>query len=266
MDDRRGVLLKVAYDGGGFSGWAAQEGARTVEATLRGAIAAIDVNASAPRGASRTDAGVHAAAQAAAFDSTLPIDPRGWVLALNAHLPDDVAVRSARLVPTGYQPRFSARGKRYRYGLLLDPVRDPEHARTTWRVGFKLDPSAIRAGCNKLLGTHDFAAFRTSRDERKETERTLERVDLVQHGDDGRLASIVVVGSAFLHNMVRIIVGTLVDVGRGHLSPDCIDQAFATGSRAVLGSTAPAHGLTLEEVMLDVPPIDLPEGGEPWPR
>lgn len=261
MDTRRGVLLKVAYDGSAFSGWAAQAGARTVEETLRGAVATIDQGASPPRGASRTDAGVHAAGQAAAFDATLPIDPRGWVLALNAHLPDDVAVRAARIVPIGYHPRFAAQGKVYRYRLLLDPVRDPLHARVTWRVGFSLDHARMRAACAKLVGTHDFAAFRTSRDERKTTERTLRRVELAVDAADPRLASVLVEGSAFLHNMVRIIVGTLVDVGRGRLDPSCIDDAFATRDRSALGTTAPAHGLTLEEVLLA--PVD--GGGAPWP-
>lgn len=256
-----GVLLEVGYDGTAFSGWAAQAGARTVEETLRGAIAAIDKDASLPRGASRTDAGVHAAGQAAAFDATLPIDPRGWVLALNAHLPDDVAVRSARVVPIGYQPRFAAQGKVYRYRLLLDRVRDPLHARTSWRIGFALDHERLRATCAKLVGTHDFGAFRTSRDERTITERTLRRVELVIDPTDPRHVSIVVEGSAFLHNMMRILVGTLVDVGRGRLDPSCIDQAFASRQRSALGTTAPAHGLTLERVLLA--PVE--GGGPPWP-
>lgn len=259
----RGVLLQVAYDGTAFSGYAAQTGARTVEETLRTAIATVDAKASPPRGASRTDAGVHAEGQAVAFDAALPIDPRGWVLALNAHLPDDLAVRSARLVPEGYAPRFSSRGKRYRYRWLLDPVRDPLLARRTWRVGFSLDPEQMRAACIHLVGTHDFAAFRTSRDERTITQRTLEHVELTTDAADARQLSLVVRGTAFLHNMMRIIAGTLIDVGRGRLDPSCILQAFETKNRAVLGSTAPAHGLTLEEVFLDVPANE--DGGAPWP-
>ncbi len=264
MADPQGILLRVAYDGGGFSGWAAQQGTRTVEETLRTAIAAVDAGASAPRGASRTDAGVHAAGQAAAFDATLGIDPRGWVLALNSNLPDDVAVRRAEIVPIGYNPRFASRGKRYRYRLLLDQVRDPNHARHSWRVGFELDPERLRAAASKLVGTHDFAAFRTSRDERTNTERTVRSVTIDTDPRDPRLVSIVVDGTAFLHNMIRIVAGTLVDVARGRLEPDCIDRAFASGERSLLGSTAPAHGLMLEEVMLDVP--SAPPESPPWPR
>src|SRR5579864_1524382 len=122
-----GVLLEVSYDGTGFRGWARQgrEATRTVEETLNGAILAVDPRASAVRGTSRTDAGVHAEGQLAAFDTTLDIPARGWTLALNRHLPEDVAVRAARAVPAGFAPRFVALGKRYRYRVLVDRVRDP---------------------------------------------------------------------------------------------------------------------------------------------
>jgi tRNA pseudouridine38-40 synthase len=259
MDATTGILLTVAYDGTAFSGWAAQRGTRTVEDVLAGALRAVDANASHVRGTSRTDAGVHAEAHPVAFDAALPIEPRGWVLALNSNLPDDLAVRSARTVPAGFNPRFVAKEKRYRYRLLLDVVRDPLHASRSWRVGHALDRERMREACSALVGTHDFAAFRTSRDERTDTVRTLRQVLLEELSP--RILSVVVDGNAFMHNMVRILVGTLVDVGRGHLDPDCIARAFATGERKHLGTTAPPQGLTLERVELD-----LPEGtGAPWP-
>ena len=259
MDATTGILLTVAYDGTAFSGWAAQRGTRTVEDVLSGALRAVDANASHVRGTSRTDAGVHAEAHPVAFDAALPIEPRGWVLALNSNLPDDLAVRSARTVPTGFNPRFVAKEKRYRYRLLLDVVRDPLHAARSWRVGHALDRERMREACDALVGTHDFSAFRTSRDERTDTVRTLRQVLLEELSP--RILSVVVDGNAFMHNMVRILVGTLVDVGRGHLDPDCIAGAFATGERKHLGTTAPPQGLTLERVDLD-----LPEGtGAPWP-
>src|SRR5262245_5640498 len=133
---RTGVLVQVAYDGTSFSGWASQKSARTVEDTLRGAILSVDANATGPRGTSRTDAGVHAEGQLAAFDTTLALPPRGWVLTLNQHLPDDVAVRWAQLIPSGYSPRFASRKKRYRYDLLLDKVRDPLLSNRAWRIGY----------------------------------------------------------------------------------------------------------------------------------
>jgi tRNA pseudouridine38-40 synthase len=252
-----GVLLTVAYDGSGFVGWARQKSERSVEATLEQAIRAIDPDASPPRGTSRTDAGVHAEGQLAAFDTTRSIDARGWVLALNAKLPDDVAVRRARSIDVEYNPRFAAKTKRYRYRIFNDELRDP-HVRRAWRVAHALDLDRMRREGARLVGTHDFAAFRASSDERLETTRTLARVAVEQ---DEKMVSIVVEGDAFLHNMVRIIAGTLVDVARGHLPEGTVERAFATKDRALLGPTAPPSGLTLEHIE-----IDLPQGaGDPWP-
>jgi tRNA pseudouridine38-40 synthase len=255
-----GVLLQMAYDGTAFHGWAVQPGARTVEEALRGAIATLDPRASAPRGTSRTDAGVHAEAQMVAFDASLEIPPRGWVLALNQHLPDDACVRNARSVAPGYNPRFASRGKRYRYDLLLDRVRDPLLRDRAWRIGWPLDLDRMGREASHIEGTHDFAAFRSAHDARHDTVRTMQRCGIERRAE--RRASIVVEGDAFMHNMVRILVGTLVDVGRGHLPEGTVARALDSGQRAHAGMTAPAHGLLLEAARLD-----LPEGtGAPWPR
>jgi tRNA pseudouridine38-40 synthase len=254
-----GVLLTVAYDGTAFSGWAAQKEARTVEDVVRGAIRAVDDKADGPRGTSRTDAGVHARAQMAAFDASLEIPPRGWVLAVNQHLPDDVAVRAARSVPAGFHPRFASRGKRYRYELALDQVRDPLLRDRAWRIGYDLDMERLAREARAIVGTHDFAAFRAAGDAREVTTRTIARAD-VERTAAG--AAIVVEGTAFLYNMVRILVGTLVDVARGQLSEGTIARAIEAKDRACAGQTAPACGLYLDHVDLA-----LPEGsGEPWPR
>lgn len=254
-----GVLLEVAYDGTDFHGWAAQSGVRTVEDTLRGAVLALDPRASRVRGTSRTDAGVHAEGQLVAFDTEHDIPARGWTLGLNQHLPEDVAVRSARPVPPGFAPRFAARGKRYRYRVLADPVRDPRWRTRAWRVS-EVDPAAMQREGEAAVGTHDFAAFRSAGDERATTVRTLTRVD-VERGADPRVLSVVVEGNAFLYNMVRILVGTMVDAGRGRLAPGAVARALETRERRVAGITAPAHGLVLEQVHLD-----LPEGtGARWP-
>src|SRR5581483_8603606 len=154
----KGVLLTVAYDGSQFVGWARQKSGRSVEETLQQAIRKIDPDSSSPRGASRTDAGVHADGQRAAFDTTRTIDPRGWVLALNSNLPDDVAVRQAREVRAEYNPRFQSKLKRYRYRLLLDEVRDPNRRHRTWRIPWTLDLEKMRREAKLLEGTHDFAA------------------------------------------------------------------------------------------------------------
>ncbi len=255
----RGVLLEVSYDGTAFHGWARQTNARTVQETLSGAVLAIDPRAGVLRGTSRTDAGVHAEGQLATFDTTLEIPPRGWALGINKHLPDDVAVRAARIVTPGFSPRSAARGKRYRYRVLVDSARDPHWRTRAWRIP-ELDTDAVAREAEAVVGVHDFASFRSSGDARTNTIRHLTRVE-VEREADPRVVSVVVEGNAFLYNMVRILVGTMVDVGRGRLAVGTLSRALAALDRRAAGTTAPAHGLVLERVELD-----LPEGaGERWP-
>jgi tRNA pseudouridine38-40 synthase len=261
MIPAHGVLVQVAYDGSGFSGWAAQKAARTVEDALRGAIRALDPRAEGPRGTSRTDAGVHAEGQLAAFDATFAMPPRGWVLTLNQHLPDDVSVRSARAVPVSYNPRFASKKKRYGYHLLLDKVRDPLHRDRAWRIGYDMDMERLQREAKAIVGTHDFAAFRSVGDCRAVTTRTIHDVHVERSRDDARTARIVIEGNSFLYNMVRILVGTLVDVARGRLPEGSVERAIAGRDRALAGQTAPAHGLVLESIELDLPE----DAGPPWP-
>jgi len=255
-----GILLTVAYDGTDFSGWAYQKVGRTVADALNGAVLAVDAKAGPLRGTSRTDAGVHAEMQMVAFDASLEIAPRNWVLGINSHLPKDVAVRRAQYVPLDFNPRFRCNEKTYRYRLLTDRVRDPLHRHYAWRVPHPLDVQKMNEEAKSALGTHDFRAFRSSGDERTDTVRTLTQMDVIQSSDE-RGIDIVVTGDAFLYNMVRILVGTLVDVGRGKTEPGTIARALANGERGILGETAPAQGLTLERVVLALPS----ESGEAWP-
>jgi tRNA pseudouridine38-40 synthase len=257
------VLLTVAYDGTEFHGFVRQEGLRTVEDTLLGAVRSLDDGVKVISGVSRTDAGVHAESQMVAFDATRDIEPRGWVLGTNKHLPEDVAVRAARILPEpGFIPRFASVQKRYRYRLLVDRVRDPFHRTRAWRIdhahAFDVDKLAREAA--SIVGTHDFAAFRSSKDERDNTTRTI--FDVKVESRSSRECDIAITGTAFMHNMVRILVGTLVDVGLGRKELGTIAKALESKDRSHAGMTAPPHGLTLETVDLK-----LPEGaGEPWPQ
>jgi tRNA pseudouridine38-40 synthase len=253
-----GVLLRVSYDGTAFHGWARQNRARTVEETLRGAVLAVDPRAGPLRGASRTDAGVHADGQLAAFDGTLRVPPRGWVLEINKHLPEEVAVRAAWIVPAGFSPRLAARGKRYRYRVLVDAVRDPRWRTRAWRVP-RLDVDAVAREAALARGTHDFAGFRAAGDTRKNTVRTLTRVDVIRE-EDPRVVAVIIEGNAFLQHMVRILVGTIADVGRGRLPEGAVAAAIDAGDRRAAGTTAPAHGLVLEHV-----DVELEGGCERWP-
>jgi tRNA pseudouridine38-40 synthase len=258
---RFGVLLEVAYAGTHFHGWAAQDDTRTVQGELAGAIRAVDPHASLPRGTSRTDAGVHAQRQLAAFDASVEIPPRGWVLALNQHLPDDACVRSARAVPCRFEPRFAAKHKRYVYRILRDRVRDPLWHERSWRIGWPLDVARLTSEAKAIVGTHDFRAFRSAHDPRLDTVRTVRRVDAVSGAADPRILELVFEGNAFLYNMVRILTGTLVDVARGQRADGAVARALASGLRADAGMTAPAVGLTLEHVELELPA----DTGAPWP-
>ncbi|WP_437528039.1 tRNA pseudouridine(38-40) synthase TruA [Sorangium sp. So ce726] len=257
----RGILLSVAYDGRPFAGFARQRDQRTVSGELLGALRVIDPGIREIRGASRTDAGVHARDQRVAFDTTAPLPPRGWVLATARHLPEEIVIRRAAVVRLGFSPRFESLRKRYRYLVLRDLVRDPFLSRRAWRVEGITDEAIERARAEALAakGTHDFAAFRTSADERTTTVRTLYGVELSLDPADPRVVRIDVEGNAFLHNMVRILVGTLMDVARGHLAPGAIARALSSLDRRDAGITAPPDGLYLERIHL------RDDGQDAWP-
>ncbi len=173
-------------------------------------------------------------------------------------------MRRARAVPRDFQPRFAARRKRYIYRILEDRVRDPLWQERSWRVGWPLDRGRLSREAAAIVGSHDFRAFRSAHDPRIDTVRTLTRAEVVasQEGHDARILGLVFEGNAFLYNMVRILVGTLVDVARGHREEGSIARAIASGKRSDAGMTAPAVGLTLEDIDLDLPEA----AGDPWPQ
>lgn len=254
------VLLQLAYDGTAFHGWARQPGQRTVQGEVERAIAEMNGAPVDLRGTSRTDAGVHALAQKAAFDPARDIAPDGWRRGLSRLLPADVEVVDATRVPRGYSPRFDSVDKTYRYLLLVSEARDPLLRDRVWHLGQRalgrgertLDVPAMRAAATALVGTHDFRAFRSADDEREETERTISRLEVVEaFGGDSRIVGIEVCGTAFMKNMVRILTGTLVDVGRGSRTAESVTALLGpSGDRRDAGPTAPAAGLTLVEVRL----------------
>jgi tRNA pseudouridine38-40 synthase len=198
------------------------------------------------RGAGRTDAGVHAAAQVASFSLEARIPEAGLLRGLNSILPADVAVLEVAQVAADFDARFSARGKVYRYQVWNHPVRSPLHARTTWHVRSALDMAVMRRAAEELRGEHDFRAFRAADCERRTTRRVVRRLDVERQA---ALLSFEIEATAFLKNMVRILVGTLVDLGRGRLPPDAVARMLETGDRTAGGVTAPPQGLTLLRVL-----------------
>jgi len=283
-----GVCLCLGYDGTDFHGWQAQPGLRTVQGMLEEAIDEMGIEHSPARGCSRTDAGVHALGQIASFAAEIEVPREGWVSGLNARLPKDIVVHDARACYRRYNPRFHAAHKRYRYLVRCGQQRDPLIRHQAWQLGPKgtrrdvarstrggrvedyLDVDAMRAAAASFVGEHDFRAFRQSGDEREIVVREMFEVS-VKPGWRGRedLLAFEVIGNAFMKNMVRIMVGTLVDVGCGRLAPDAIPAMLRENSdRADAGQTAPAHGLTLVEIKLvrfDGPgdAFDRPTEGEP---
>lgn len=253
-----GILLTLSYDGTQYSGYAKQTNGRTIAGELEGAIAVIDPKASTTRGVSRTDAGVHARGQLVAFDSTRFIDPRGWVLALNRELPDDIAVLRAATTAPSFEPRRCVLSKTYTYRILPSPTREPLVVRA-WRVPYRLNQLAMSEAAARLQGEHDFRAFRGAADTRTDTVRHIFRIQLAPAAHDPRVLELTVTGNKFLYNMLRIIAGTLVDIGRGHLPGDTFERALASGLRKDLGITAPPEGLVLEEIVL------AESGTDHWP-
>jgi tRNA pseudouridine38-40 synthase len=266
-----GVRLTLAYDGTEFAGWQRQPGQRTVESTVAAAIHAVTPHRSNLRGASRTDAGVHALCQVASFDCDRHLPPDAWLHELNMHLPDDVSVQRVETVAAGYNPRRDAGRKRYRYMLRVGRRRDPLTRHRAWQLGPSfakppglprdisfptvrdfLDLDAMVEAGRHLQGRHDFRAFQASNDYRTQTVRTLFAVRILELPyDRPDLLAIEVEGNAFLKNMVRILAGTLVDVGRQHRPPDGMPALLHEGAtRDDAGPTAPAHGLTLMDVVL----------------
>jgi tRNA pseudouridine38-40 synthase len=253
------VLLTVAYDGGDFAGFARQRDARTIAGELDGAVRAIDPSASLVRGVSRTDSGVHAYGQRVAFDTALDIPPRAWAHEIARHSSDAIAVvRASRVDPT-YDPRSHARHKTYRYVVLCSRARDPFLRGRAWRIEERLNHEVLREEANTLVGQHDFRAFRTSVDRRVDTVRTVFRIDLLTGAPDSRCVTLEIQGDRFLHRMVRIITGTLIDVSRGRLESGACKRALNSGDRDMLGITAPPDGLYLVDVVLD------DEGTDNWP-
>jgi tRNA pseudouridine38-40 synthase len=254
-----GVLLTLAYDGGPFSGYAKQKNGRTIAGELEGAIATVDPKASTTRGVSRTDAGVHARGQLVAFDSTKNIDPRGWVLALNRELPREIAIVRAARTPARFEPRRAVLSKTYVYRILESRTRDPLVDRFAWRLPYRLNQLDMQEAAATLEGEHDFRAFRGSADAREETVRHIFRISLSPAAEDSRITELTVTGNKFLYNMIRIIAGTLVDIGRGFLPKDATTRALRSGLRKDLGMTAPPDGLVLRSIELTEP------GTDEWP-
>ncbi len=250
------VLLTLEYDGTGYAGWQRQLNGLGVQEVLENALRDACGEPITVTGASRTDGGVHARGQCAHFDTASRIPPDRFPFVLNTRLPGDIRVTESREVPPAFHARFLSAGKRYTYR-----IENARHGSALTRlyaahVPVPLDLIAMQASLPSLLGTHDFAAFQASGGTARTTVRTLRLAELRR---EGSLLVLTVEGNAFLYNMVRIIAGTLMEIGLGKRAPDAFTRAFATKDRLALGLTAPPQGLELTRVYYDPEAFVHPE-------
>ncbi len=245
-------LLTVAYDGTAYCGWQAQKNGPSVQETLETALSRLLGAFTRVTGASRTDAGVHALGQRAHFDADTRIPPDKLPFALNTMLPPDIRVTAGLAVPDTLHARFSVAQKTYTYRIHNAPHASALYRNLTAHVPLALDERRMHAAAQALAGTHDFAAFCAAGGSAKTTVRHISRIAVAREGDR---VTLTVTGNAFLYNMVRIIAGSLIDIGHGKLPPDCLTRALTTLNRLDLGVTAPACGLELTEIQY--PPESL---------
>ncbi len=247
----RTIKLVLEYDGSELSGWQRQANAITVQEHLERALATLLREPVGVTGASRTDAGVHALGQVAAFRTSATIAAHGIRRGLNSQLPPSIAIIAASEAPAAFHPRLWARGKRYSYRILNRADRSPLLRKRAWHRPLPLNLEAMRVASKALEGEHDFAAFRATGCTARTTRRHIDSIAIERRQQ--HVLEIAVVGNAFLRNMVRIIAGTLVDVGQGRMSAEALAAVLASGDRTLAGQTAPAHGLTLMEVFYSEP-------------
>jgi len=244
-DDSRNLLLTLRFVGTNYAGYQVQQNATGVCTVLQDAMQRVLGAREAVKGCSRTDAGVHASRYCLSFTTKNSMPCDSLVGALNAHLPDDIAVTSCREVTLGFHARYSATGKEYTYKLLNSRVRDPFLEGFCHRVAYPIDASVLHAQAQDFLGRHDFTAFKAKGGKPGDAVRTISYFSVERQGE---LVLFTVRGDGFLYKMVRIMVGTLLGIASGRLPPGCIPGIIAGGERSRAGQTAPAHGLYLSDV------------------
>lgn len=242
------LALILAYDGSAFQGWQTQSSGNGVQDHLERALAAIAGHRIATLCAGRTDAGVHALRQVVHFDTQVARPGNAWVRGVNAHLPPQVAVRQAREVDESFHARYGASLRRYRYLLHRSPVRHPLLAgRAGWTFR-PLDPDRLREAATLLVGEHDFSAFRSSECQAASPVRRIDAIDLVEQGP---LMLLSFVGNAFLHHMIRNIVGTLLMAADGRRPVEWVGEVLASRDRRFAAPTFAPDGLYLDGARYD---------------
>lgn len=240
--------LNLSYLGAAFNGWQSQSDGSGVQDALQKALATFLRHPVRVIGASRTDAGVHAEGQVACFDTPEVFDERRWLRALHALIPADIGVRAITPVADDFHPILASRAKAYRYRVWVGEGRLPLLAPFVWEGHVGLNVEAMQVACKFFLGRHDFSSFCAADSGAKTRERTILECEVVAQGP---LLDFWVIGDGFLKQMVRSMVGTLVEVGRGCYPPESVAAILAMRDRKQAGMTAPARGLALVQVFYE---------------
>ena len=232
------IKLTIAYDGTNYCGWQVQPNGITVEEVVNKALKKLT-------GASRTDSGVHALGNVAVFDTHTTIPPERISYALNQRLPEDIVIVKSEEVAEDFHPRYCDCSKTYEYHILNTRIPIPTKRLTNYFVSYDLDVEKMRKAAGYLIGEHDFVSFCNVRTDVEDTVRTVTELEILKDGEE---ITIRISGNGFLYNMVRIIVGTLIRVGRGFYEPEKVKEILEAKDRKAAGVTAPPHGLILAEI------------------
>lgn len=241
------VMLTVAYDGTSYHGWQIQPNEETVEGVLNRCLSALLGEKIEVTGASRTDAGVHAMGNVAVFDTESPIPADKISYALNRSLPEDIRIQKSQEVDRDFHPRHCPSHKTYEYRIYCAPFPMPIKRFYSYFTYVPLDVCLMSQGAQYLTGTHDFKSFCSVQTQAETTVRQIDSIEILESRTGGDIV-IRVTGRGFLYNMVRIIAGTLMEVGRGHIPPEEVEAILAAKDRQAAGPTAPACGLTLIKI------------------
>jgi tRNA pseudouridine38-40 synthase len=241
----KNIKLVLEYDGTKYAGWQRQNNAITIQQMLEESIYHITGEELKVIGSSRTDAGVHARGFVANFKTDSSIPEVKFSAALNSKLPEDIVVLQSSLAPDDFHARYSSSGKTYSYTVLNRVQPAAIDRNYVYHYRGELDIKAIRDACSYFIGKHDFAAFKNAGSSVKSTERTISEVEVIKNGD---YLKFYITGDGFLYNMVRIMVGTLIEVGIGKIKPWHIEHILLSKDRTNAGKSAPASGLCLEKV------------------